>query len=152
MTATRRNRAVKTPGSPPAPSVLTPTLGLAETLGSSGGYTPPEDLQASALSDSRKKWNHGWGATRVATRRNRAVKTPVSPPTHSVLTTTLGLAETLGSSGGYTPPEDLQVSAQSDCRKKWNHGWGATRVATRQNRAVQSVSLVPSRRDICNNP
>jgi hypothetical protein len=31
--------------SPPAPSVMTPGLVGAETLGSFGAYTPPEDLQ-----------------------------------------------------------------------------------------------------------
>jgi hypothetical protein len=135
----RRNRAVKTLVSDPATSVFTAALVEAETLGSSGAYTAPQDLQVSAPTELWTKGYNRWSETRVPTRRNRAVKTLVSDPATSVFTATLVEAETLGSSGAYTAPEDLQVSAPTELWKKWYSRWSETRVPTRRNRAVKTL-------------
>jgi hypothetical protein len=125
--------------SDPATSVVTPTLVGAETLGSSGAYTAPEDLQVSAHSERRKQCYHRWSEARVSARRTRAVETLVSDHATSVVTLTLVGAETLGSSGVYIAPEDPQVSAHSERRKKCYHRWSEARVSTRRTRAVETL-------------
>jgi hypothetical protein len=142
--STRRTRAVETLVSDPATSGVTPTLVGAETLGSSDAYTAPEDLQVSAHSELRKKSYHRWSEARVSTRRTRAVETLVSDPATSVVTPTLVGAETLGSSDAYTAPEDLQVSAHSELRKKCYHCWSEARVSTRRTRAVETLVSDPA--------
>jgi hypothetical protein len=56
---------------------MTPSLVGAETLGSYGVYTPPEDLQVSAPTKLRNNWYNGWGTTRVSTRRTSVLDSMV---------------------------------------------------------------------------
>jgi hypothetical protein len=106
--------------------VLTPSLVGAETLGSSGAYTPLKDLEVSAPTELRKNWYNVWRETRIATQQNRAVETLVSLPELSVLTQSLVGTETLGSYGAYIQPEDLEVSAPTELRNQFYNMGGET--------------------------